>query len=394
MNISVKLHSLTDIGEDIHIIAITGGPCAGKTTGLVKLEQMLKDRGYKVLVSPETATKMIRGGFLPWEAGRVIFQKHMIVDSLVQEEGFIKAAMALRDLGHKVVMLCDRGIVDGQAYTESKEEFEGMVTELGLTLNSICNDRYHAVIHLRTAALGAEEFYTLDNNSARKETPEQARAFDQKILEAWQRHHHPRVVDNATGFDEKINRLLAEVCSILGDPLPLEIEQKFLIEPLDFSTLPVHVTESQIVQDYLISPKPDEEHRVRARTDDWGTSYFYTVKRHKEHGVRFETEKVIDKKEYLSLLNFKDSAFTTIKKQRSCFFYETQFVEVDTFEAPAGFAGQCVMEIEQTAPSAGVGEQKEEKEKREEIVLPPFVKVIKNVTGEEVYSNRGIAQVV
>ena len=385
MNISVKLHSLTDIGEDIHIIAITGGPCAGKTTGMVKLEQMLKDRGYKVLVSPETATKMITGGFLPWEAGRVIFQKHMIVDSLVQEEGFIKAAMALRDLGHKVVILCDRGIVDGQAYTESKEEFEGMVTELGLTLNSICNDRYHAVIHLRTAALGAEEFYTLDNNSARKETPEQARAFDQKILEAWQRHHHPRVVDNATGFDEKINRLLAEVCSILGDPLPLEIEQKFLIEPLDFSTLPVHVTESQIVQDYLISPKKDEEHRVRARTDDWGTSYFYTVKRHKEHGVRFETEKVIDKKEYLSLLNFKDRAFATIKKQRSCFFYETQFVEIDTFEAPIGFAGQCVMEIEQTAPSAGVSEQKE-------IVLPPFVKLIKNVTGEEVYSNRGIAQ--
>ena len=276
MNITTQLHSLTDIGEDIHIIAITGGPCAGKTTGLVKLEQMLKDRGYKVLVSPESATKLIIGGFLPWEAGRVLFQKHMIVDTLVQEEGFIKAAMALRDLGHKVVILCDRGIVDGQAYTASKEEFEGMVTELGLTLNSVCNNRYHAVIHLRTAALGAEEFYTLDNNSARKETPQEARDFDQKILEAWQRHHHPRVVDNATGFDEKIARLLAEVCSILGDPLPLEIEQKFLIEPLDFGAIPAHVTTSKIVQDYLISPKPDEEHRVRARTDDWGTSYFYT----------------------------------------------------------------------------------------------------------------------
>ena len=33
-------------------------------------------------------------------------------------------------------------------------------------------NRYDLVIHLRTAALGKEEFYTLDNNSARTETAE------------------------------------------------------------------------------------------------------------------------------------------------------------------------------------------------------------------------------
>ena len=33
--------------------------------------------------------------------------------------------------------------------------------------------RYDAVFHLVTAAQGAERFYTLENNQARSETPEQ-----------------------------------------------------------------------------------------------------------------------------------------------------------------------------------------------------------------------------
>ena len=35
--------------------------------------------------------------------------------------------------------------------------------------------RYDAVFHLVTAANGAERFYTLENNQARSETPQQAR---------------------------------------------------------------------------------------------------------------------------------------------------------------------------------------------------------------------------
>ena len=217
MIITTKLQSISDIGENIHIIAITGGSCGGKTTGLIKLQQMLTDRGYKVLVSPESATKLICGGFCPWDIGKMTFQKQILQDVILQEQCFISAAQSYRDMGHKVVILCDRGIMDGQAYVDSNEDFEKLVAELGLSIDSICNDRYHAVIHLRTAALGAEEFYTLENNLARIETPEQARELDQKVLEAWQLHHNPLVIDNSGGFDKKIDRLLAEVCFVLGE---------------------------------------------------------------------------------------------------------------------------------------------------------------------------------
>jgi len=376
--LTITLQSITDLDEGIHIIAITGGPCGGKTTGLVRLEQMLKDRGYKVLVSPESATKLIMGGFHPWEIERAIFQRQLILDTLMQEERFITAAREYRKLGHKVVILCDRGVIDGQAYTSGAEEFEGMITDLGLSINSVCNNRYHAIIHLRTAALGAEEFYTLENNGARKETPEEARMFDQKILEAWQRHHHPRVIDNSTDFNGKIDRLFAEVCAVLGDPEPLEIEQKFLIELFDLAVIPSHMTMSQIVQDYLISPNEGEERRVRARTDDAGTSYFYTIKRKVRAGVRVEIERVIDAEEYERLLSLKDKNLETIRKQRACFFFQGQFLEVDIFESPARHFGLWLMEIEQSSI-------------QRDLVIPSFIKILKEVTDDENYSNRSIA---
>ncbi len=377
--ITTKLQSITDIGEEIHIIAVTGGPCGGKTTGLVKLQQMLADRGYKVIVSPESATKLIMGGFFPWEIERVLFQRQLILDTLMQEERFITAARAYRDLGHKVVILCDRGVMDGQAYTSGPEEFEGMIKDLSLSINSICNNRYHAIMHLRTAADGAEEFYTLENNNARKETPEEARSFDKKVLEAWQRHHHPRVIDNSTNFDEKINRLFAEVCAVLGDPEPIEIEQKFLIEAFNLESIPTHVTVSYIVQDYLNSSDEKEERRVRSRTDDGGTSYFYTVKRKIRPGVRSEIERAVDKEEYQRLLSLKDEKFQTIKKRRACFFFQGQFIEVDTFDLPEKHKGLWLMEIEQSSA-------------QKDLVLPTFIKVIKEVTDDDQYSNRFIAR--
>lgn len=375
MNIITPLQSLITLGENIHMIAITGGPCSGKTTGLAKLVSMLQDRGYKVLVSPEAATKFIQGGIHPWELSSLIFQKQILLDTLMQEERFMEAACAYRDLGHKVVILCDRGAMDGQAYAP-EGEFQGMVNGLGLSLNDICERRYHAVIHLRTAALGAEEFYTLENNTARKETAEEARQLDQRTLEAWQRHHHPRTIDNSTGFEDKIQRLLAEVCAVLGDPEPIEREQKYLIEPLPLSALPVYSTTSVITQDYLRSA---EDFRVRARADKEGTSYYYTEKRRISAGVSIEIERVIGEREYLELLKQRDPDLQTITKRRLCFFYESQFIEVDTFESPETIAGLCLMEIEQTDSS-------------KDPLLPSFVKVISNVTGDEKYLNRSLAR--
>ena len=72
-------------------------------------------------------------------------------------------------------------------------------------------DNYDAVFHLVTAAKGAEEFYTLENNTARTETKEEAIKSDDNLIKAWNGHPHFRIIDNSTNFDDKIKKLLKKI---------------------------------------------------------------------------------------------------------------------------------------------------------------------------------------
>ena len=68
------------------------------------------------------------------------------------------------------------------------------------------------------------------NNAARRESPEEARQKDSETINAWTGHPHLRVIDNSTDFSGKIKRVTEEVFSLLGEPIPTEIERKFLIK--------------------------------------------------------------------------------------------------------------------------------------------------------------------
>lgn len=50
--------------------------------------------------------------------------------------------------------------------------------------------RYNAVFHMVTAADGASAFYSLENNQARTETPEQAIDLDKRTQKCWLGHAH------------------------------------------------------------------------------------------------------------------------------------------------------------------------------------------------------------
>ena len=127
-------------------------------------------------------------------------------------------------------------------------------------------DNYDAVFHLVTAAKGAEEFYTTENNSARTETVEQARVLDDRLISVWTGHPHFRVIDNEGSFGDKMKRLIFEISSFLGEPEPFEIERKYLIEYPDLEWLENNPTcqKVEIIQTYLKSAQGDEV-RVRQR---------------------------------------------------------------------------------------------------------------------------------
>ena len=199
---------------EITKIVLTGGPCAGKTTALDRIRDTLPGYGYKVLFVPETATELIGGGVTPWGCGtNKDYQRCQMELQLKKEELFERAGKTMD--AERLLIVCDRGMMDNKAYM-SEEDFQALCKEFGTTEEEF-RSGYDAVFHLVTAANGAVEAYTNANNAARYETVEEAVALDERIIAAWTGHPHMSIIDNSTGFEDKLKRLLTEILSFLGE---------------------------------------------------------------------------------------------------------------------------------------------------------------------------------
>ena len=67
-----------------------------------------------------------------------------------------------------------------------------------------------------TAANGAEQFYTLENNVTRTEPIELAREMDERCSKAWIGHPVLDCIPNDYNFAVKIARALQVVCERVG----------------------------------------------------------------------------------------------------------------------------------------------------------------------------------
>ena len=117
------------------------------------------------------------------------------------EDIFLETAI---ESDQKTVIICDRGVMDGKAYT-SQQCWQALLDETAWSTIQLRDRRYEAVVHLVTAANGAEKYYTGDNNQARYETVEEAKALDNKLINAWVGHPHFTIIENnSDGFENKI----------------------------------------------------------------------------------------------------------------------------------------------------------------------------------------------
>ena len=159
---------------EITKIVITGGPCAGKSTAMSRIQEEFEQMNYTVLFVPETATELITGGVAPWTCGtNAQYQTCQLKLQLEKEKIFEQAARTMNS--DKILIVCDRGTLDNKAYM-TPDEFETAALSVGSNEVEL-RDNYDAVFHLVTAAKGAEEFYTTDNNSARTEDIKTAAIF-------------------------------------------------------------------------------------------------------------------------------------------------------------------------------------------------------------------------
>ena len=370
----VSLDELLDIQEKkrefkINKIVLTGGPCAGKTTALTWISNYFSKRGYTVLFVPETATELITNGVAPWTCKtNYEYQTFQIRLQKIKEQIFDDAAKTMKN--DKILIVCDRGVLDNKAYMKDVE-FKRILKEFGT--NEIQErDSYDAAFHLVSAAKGKEDVYTLSNNVARTENLEEARNLDDRIISAWTGHPHFRIIDNSTEFEEKLERLLKEIALFLGEPEPFEIERKFLIyypNIKELESMP-NCTKVDIIQTYLKSTD-DVEKRIRARGIDGDYLYYLTEKRKISSMKRIEIERKLTKDEYLKLLMEADNKLHPIHKTRYCLSDNNQYFEIDVFEE---WNNQAIMEIELCSED-------------EIIKIPEFIKIYKEVTDDESYKN-------
>jgi CYTH domain-containing protein/thymidylate kinase len=355
------------------IVVVTGGPCGGKSTFMVRVRQRLEKFGYHALVVSETATELITAGASPAVIGLKAFQQRLLQYSLTREQHYRDIAELIP--ADKVVILCDRGVIDCCAYMGT-ELYTRMLLELGYSHSELMH-RYDLVIHLVTAARGAEAYYTLANNSAREESPEEARLLDAKTATAWLGHPHHIMVDNSTSFERKMKRALSALSRKLDMPAPTEIERKFWIHNLQPGMIPAGAVASRITQDYLTCAGPGER-RVRKRVAGDQASYFYTEKLPTaESTTRIEKERAIDQEEYRQFLaNERDPNLLTIEKVRHNFPYDGRVYELDVFEGK--HAGLVVLEVEL-------------QDANDEVVIPQGWEAFE-VTDDKRFKNRQLAE--
>lgn len=187
--------------------------------------------GFRVLLVPESATVLKKGGALITTgnmrfADAVKFQMNLMKLQMSLEDIFIEIAQTSEK---HTIILFDRGVMDGAAYTD-ENVWQAILDETGWSTIQLRDRRYEAVIHMMTAAEGAEQFYQTENNSARYETLEEAREIDKRLINAWVGHPQFNIIKNKKkGFKTKIDYCMKKTLSLIGMPQPTSMTKKYLL---------------------------------------------------------------------------------------------------------------------------------------------------------------------
>ena len=364
------------MAKHITKVVLTGGPAAGKTTLVSRvLKEFKQEDGWRVITIPETATDLISGfGIKPF-GGCVSmqdFQYFVIEDQLHKERLALKAAQMVPE--EKILIIYDRAVLDDKAYI-TDEEFTDILSSFGMSEEKLLS-RYDAVLHLVTCAKGAEFAYNY-GNAARYESVEVAREKDDKTLRAWSRHPALHVIDNSVNFEEKINRGIAAIFSIIGQPAPAQSKRKYLIAMPDTEELVrrYNAAAVEMMQTYLAYTNPQAERRVRQQRNGSEYLYFYTEKRTNSDGTRWVTERPISEKDYISYLMEGDSSLHAVRKTKYRFALGSRRYEIDVYPFSTERAILFVY---------GDGADCE---------LPEGIEVLREVTGDMEYKNRSLARV-
>lgn len=362
--------------SNITKIVLTGGPCAGKTTALVKINEHFSQLGYKVFTIPEVPTMVTQSGWNYLTDNKAFYkegEKVILELQLALEEKMMRLAETCQE---PCIVVCDRGAMDISAYI-STELWDELTQSCGTSTQILRGDHYDAVLHLVSAADGAEQFYTTANNAQRYEQADEAglaiaRSLDKKIVHAWTGHPRLRVINNGEDFDRKMQRVIKEISAVLGLPQPIENERKYIVKVV--GELP-ECMESEITQTFLVA-EPGCEVRLRKRITNGVATNIHTSRRKISVNEELVTERHVGNSLYETMLQQADPYRRTIYKNRKSFIWKGQFFELDTYKSPID--NLVILETKGIAS-------------HEDLKLPPFIQIVEDITGNKDYFNINLA---
>lgn len=363
--------------KDIVKVCFTGGPCGGKSESERCVVDYATELGIPTIFVPEVATHLIlEKEMRPGQNISIINFQKMVLRLTVRwyREALEKAQ---RRTEEKALIVFDRGVFDSLAYMEP-DLFYQVLDELGVNSTDVLHNWYDMVIHMVTAADGAEEFYTLQNNSARSESPEQARELDKKTRQAWDGVTRKHVITNVMGgrrltFEEKIGRSLTALSDVIGLPAPVQRQKKFLVRAKSSFLETFQGVCFQIEQFFSV---PGIEPRIRFRKTtpaDGIPHYTKTIKTDgPESGTRLVTGRLVTQKEYESAKSGPHSLIIT--KNRYCFSSGEHHFRLDAFQTPVLW---CILEVD--VLSSG-----------DEVIPPDQIDIVRDVSGDDSFLNENI----
>jgi CYTH domain-containing protein len=150
----------------------------------------------------------------------------------------------------------------------------------------------------------------------------------------------------------------------------IEIERKFLISDINPLMLPDH-RETVIEETFLLSREANLDRRVRAEYSQ-GEVRYYLVEKYltSKPAIGFKRREEISRRRFGTLKNRRDPQRDPVRKTRWEFAWHSQQLRIDKYDGP--FEGLLILEAVLT-------------HEEEDLHIPGFCTVVREVTGEEQY---------
>jgi len=344
---------------DMFKIVFTGGPCAGKTTLIDKTKKYLLEKGYDVLVIPETATILKQIGLDFESVGSVKeFQEAMFKAQKFYEDLVIQTPRRNKS---KLIILYDRGILDNKAYCGSSEIFDSILKKHhSFELEEL--DDYDVVLNLVSLAVCNPKKYNLTSNTQRTENIEEAAQIDKKTSDVWAGHRNLKIINSNITIEESFEIIKKSIINLINGIDIKDINQIYLDNTLeDFNDYNDNNSRLIKIQRMVLNVEnTNNEYVLYKRSYKDNETYILQIYKYLGNSKIVYCDKKISFQEYLGFITRYKLKDIEIYKQLS-FVKDRQLYEIKFLK------NATILEYE-------------ENKLNEKLVLPNNLKIVKEKT--------------